>query len=67
MVIRNDASLRGKCKAIAKKHGVMAQEVTCIVLSISHSILLKSSYSMKLMNACPRKQYRSDQQMFQLV
>ena len=27
MVISNDASLRGKCKAIAKKHGVMAQEV----------------------------------------
>lgn len=27
MVIRNDASLRGKCKAIAKKHGIMAQEV----------------------------------------
>ena len=27
MVMRNDASLRGKCKAIAKKHGVMAQEV----------------------------------------
>ena len=27
MVIRNDASLRGKCKAIARKHGIMAQEV----------------------------------------
>lgn len=27
MVIRSDASLRGKCKAIAKKHGIMAQEV----------------------------------------
>ena len=27
MVISNDASLRGKCKAIAKKHGIMAQEV----------------------------------------
>ena len=67
MVISNDASLLVKCKVIAKKHGVMAQEVTCIVLSISHSILLKSSYSMNLMNACPKKQYRLDQQMFQLA
>ena len=31
MVIRNDASLRVKCKAIAKKHGVMAQEVMQII------------------------------------
>ena len=27
MIIENDASLRGKCRALAKKHGIMAQEV----------------------------------------
>lgn len=27
MTVANDASLRGKCKALAKRHGLKAQEV----------------------------------------